>query len=435
MLAIALLAMIGLASAYVSMSTFPVTYTQDFDTLISSGSTLWINDSTLPSWYGQRTGANPTNFNIQADSGTTATNLLFSYGSSGSAERALGSRGGRNFAYGVLLRNTSGYTITDLSISYYGEQWRDSDAPAQTARFAYQTSTLPISDLTPNVLTGWTTFTALDFTSPQVTSYNGPLDGNDPANRVLISATIAGLNLPDGQYIMLKWDDPDYSGNDHDMGIDDLMIMWDFDQQVPVELSTFTATITSENFVNLTWISQSESNMAGYYVFRSDDSELANAQIISPLILATNSSSTQIYNFVDTELFSHGYYYYWLQSVELNGSDEYHGPVGAYYNAHNEYSAPEIPLVTELKAVYPNPFNPQVLIPYSLAQNLPVNIRIFNSRGQLQMTYDPGVQARGNYTVTWNGTDLDGQPASSGVYYIIMNTGQDTMTRKAVLLK
>jgi len=204
---------------------------------------------------------------------------------------------------------------------------------------------------------------------------------------------------------------------------------------VPVELSSFTATISAENFVNLTWVSQSETGMTGYYIYRANESSLENAEVISPLIPATNTGSEQRYTFTDDEIYSNGYYYYWLQSVDLDGSGEYHGPVSAYYNAHSEYSAPEIPLATELKAAYPNPFNPTVFIPYSLAQNLNVNIRIYNARGQLQRNFDLGVKEAGNHQIDWDGTDNNGQPVSSGVYRVVMTAGKDVFTRNAVLMK
>ncbi|HNT52535.1 MAG TPA: FlgD immunoglobulin-like domain containing protein, partial [Candidatus Syntrophosphaera sp.] len=217
--------------------------------------------------------------------------------------------------------------------------------------------------------------------------------------------------------------------------IDDVKLTGDRDENVPVALSSFTAAITNQNFVKLSWTTQSEINVAGYYLYRSTNNELSDALVVSPLIPAQNNPTQQTYSFTDSEIYSHGTYYYWLQNVDLDGTDAYHGPVTVYYNAHNEYYQPEIPQKTELSAAFPNPFNPQVSIPFSLADAAVVNIRVFNSRGQLQKTFDLGFKGAGNYTVTWNGTDLDGQPASSGVYYIIMNTGQDTMTRKAVLLK
>jgi uncharacterized protein len=51
---------------------------------------------------------------------------LYSYGSAGSGERALGSlnSGTNDPRFGLLLRNNSGQTVTDLSVSYTGEHWR-----------------------------------------------------------------------------------------------------------------------------------------------------------------------------------------------------------------------------------------------------------------------------------------------------------------------
>lgn len=209
----------------------------------------------------------------------------------------------------------------------------------------------------------------------------------------------------------------------------------DFDDTVPVELSSITATISSQNFVNLTWISQSETAMAGYYVYRSTDSDLAHAELISPLIPATNTSSQQVYLYTDEELYSNGAYYYWLQTADLDGSIGYHGPVSAFYNAHGEYSTPEVPLSTELKALYPNPFNPTVYIPFSLKSPENVSIRIFNARGQLQKTFALGCKQQGNHQLVWDGTDDNGNPVSSGVYQIVMIAGKELFKRNAVLMK
>lgn len=38
---------------------------------------------------------------------------------------------------------------------------------------------------------------------------------------------------------------------------------------LPVELSSFSAVLTAQNFVKLTWVSQSETNLLGYLVYRA----------------------------------------------------------------------------------------------------------------------------------------------------------------------
>lgn len=210
---------------------------------------------------------------------------------------------------------------------------------------------------------------------------------------------------------------------------------WDWEDPTPVELSSFTATINAQNYVTLTWVSQTETGLAGYYVYRSHTNQLGAAQLVSPIIPATNTAQVQSYVFTDTELFETGTYYYWLNSSDIDGSDQFHGPVSVFYNAEGDNPTPEIPLVTELKAVYPNPFNPMAFIPYSIAATTDVNFKIYNSRGQIVRDLNLGERVPGNYRITWDGTDYNGQPLANGVYYIKMTAGKDSFQRKAVLLK
>jgi hypothetical protein len=210
----------------------------------------------------------------------------------------------------------------------------------------------------------------------------------------------------------------------------------DFEEEaLPVELSSFTATISAQNYVTLTWVTQTETGMRGYYVYRAGSSDIASAQVVSPLVPAVNSSQVQTYVFTDSELYDSGTYYYWLQSNDMDGSITYFGPVSVYYNALGDNPTPEIPLATELKGVYPNPFNPTAYIPYSIASESDVSFRIYNSRGQIVKHFELGNKLPGNYRIVWDGTDYKGLPLSNGVYYVRMTAGKEEYSAKAVLLK
>jgi hypothetical protein len=92
-------------------------------------------------------------------------------------------------------------------------------------------------------------------------------------------------------------------------------------------------------------------------------------------------------------------------------------------------------LVTELRSNYPNPFNPETTIHYSVAQKLPVTLEIFNLKGQKIRTLVREVKEAGNYSVIWDGRDVYSRQAASGIYLYKMTSGGFVNTRKMILMK
>ena len=86
------------------------TYTQNFNTLASTGTTnAWLDNSTIANCFSQRTG---TGTAYTTDAGTGTGGNLYSYGSTASAERAIGSIGSANatagsFSHGIQFQNNS----------------------------------------------------------------------------------------------------------------------------------------------------------------------------------------------------------------------------------------------------------------------------------------------------------------------------------------
>ena len=216
--------------------------------------------------------------------------------------------------------------------------------------------------------------------------------------------------------------------------------IWAFyteDSPSPVELSSFTASFTVDNNVSLKWVTQSETGVQGFYILRNTQDNLANATVISPLVPATNTSQQQVYTYTDKELYEDGTYFYWLQNSDMDGSINYHGPVSIDYTVQGS-STPQIPLVTELKSVFPNPFNPTAYIPYSIGKDegpADVSFRIYNSRGQLVFSKDVKNQNTGTHQIQWHGKDNNGNACGTGLYFVRMDVGGKSYTRKAVLMK
>lgn len=96
---------------------------------------------------------------------------------------------------------------------------------------------------------------------------------------------------------------------------------------------------------------------------------------------------------------------------------------------------PVIPVVTELKGNYPNPFNPSTKIAFSVKENAPVLLEIYNIKGQLVRTLVKETKGAGNYEAIFDGMDDNHQPLSSGVYFYKMLAGKYSNTRKMILMK
>ena len=99
-----------------------------------------------------------------------------------------------------------------------------------------------------------------------------------------------------------------------------------------------------------------------------------------------------------------------------------------------------LPKQTALLQNYPNPFNPETWLPYQLAQDAPVTIRIYNTKGQLIRALHLGARKAGIYVAKdkaayWDGRDKLGQKVASGVYYYTLQAGNFRTTRKMVILK
>ncbi|MDY0151495.1 MAG: FlgD immunoglobulin-like domain containing protein [Candidatus Cloacimonas sp.] len=208
------------------------------------------------------------------------------------------------------------------------------------------------------------------------------------------------------------------------------------EETLPVELSSFTASITVQHYVQLTWITQSETNLQGFYVYRGSSSDLNSSSLVSVLIEPANSSSQNTYNFIDNEIPISGRYYYWLQSMEMNGAVSFHGSVNILVNLEDEPPGiPAIPLFTGIRTIYPNPFNPSTTISYQVQEPVVVNINIYNLRGQIVQSISRAHSTTGYFSLVFEGKDSSGNALPSGVYHVVLTAGKHSSATKIALMK
>ncbi len=92
-------------------------------------------------------------------------------------------------------------------------------------------------------------------------------------------------------------------------------------------------------------------------------------------------------------------------------------------------------LTTALGSNYPNPFNPETTISYSVEKAGKVTLEIYNILGQKVKTLVNDTKDAGSHNVVWNGKDQSGNKVSSGVYFYRMKNGTYSKTNKMILMK
>ena len=84
---------------------------------------------------------------------------------------------------------------------------------------------------------------------------------------------------------------------------------------------------------------------------------------------------------------------------------------------------------------YPNPFNPNTMISYSIPAKGPVKIVIYNTLGQQVRVLINEEQEAGQYNIEWNSRNDHNQLLSSGIYILRMEVADFAKDKKIVLLK
>ncbi len=134
-----------------------------------------------------------------------------------------------------------------------------------------------------------------------------------------------------------------------------------------------------------------------------------------------NIPASRVPVYIGIQCVSNDAWFFMVDDVRVNGSDG---------------DDPVVPVVaTELKNNFPNPFNPETTIAYSVKEASPVNIEIYNVKGQLVKTLVNEVQEAGNHSIVWKGTDNNGRSVSSGIYYYKMTAGKFSSTKKMIMMK
>ena len=346
--------------------------------------------------------------------------------------------------YGVSSTNNVANCFID-NIVYSNELY--SSPSTQASFFSNQTVTSNTCDLTWTVGNGNKRIVILSTNSNII----APEDGTDPEpnsvycnkgqqvvyNGTGNSVTVSGLSSSTTYYA--KVFEVNGSGiatmyNTTESSENSIQFITSEDT-LPVELSNFRAELDYQNRIKLMWVTQSEVNLLGYYIYRNNEDDVTTAELISPLITASNTTSTQLYVFTDTSVNEAGNYHYWLQCIDYQGNEKFFGPSICRYEFPGTNSGSAIPLQEGIRSIFPNPFNPCTTINYEMESAGSMELTIYNIKGQKVLGKTFEHSEKGNYKFLWDGCDEKGKVCSSGIYTIRMKCRGRNYLRKVAIIK
>ena len=203
-----------------------------------------------------------------------------------------------------------------------------------------------------------------------------------------------------------------------------------------VTLSTFTATYTSDE-LSINWSTQSESNNAGWNIFRSDNECIEEALQVNGSLIAGAGTTSEPTDYIFYDVYpveTGSTYNYWLESRDYAGNTKTYGPVSLTVPQPGEDN-PDNPNgeVYGLSQNFPNPFSNYTLINYNLPEPQKAVLTIYNTKGEVVRIIANNAADKGEFT--WDGSDNFGNTVANGVYFYKLQAGKNVYTRKLILSK
>jgi hypothetical protein len=196
----------------------------------------------------------------------------------------------------------------------------------------------------------------------------------------------------------------------------------DPEEYVYVELKKFAADWKKEEMV-IEWFTKDETGILGYILKRSEN---GGAYVVAadyqsnPALAADPAAPGAVkYAYTDPDAVPGNSYTYRLEYADVNGN------IGVLYPP--EGTSSEDILVEDS---YPNPFNPQFTVPFTLSAAQDIDMKLYDMSGKVVRNVAGGRYSAGNYKLQVNCSDL-----ASGMYILRANIGGRISTQKMMLLK
>jgi hypothetical protein len=195
--------------------------------------------------------------------------------------------------------------------------------------------------------------------------------------------------------------------------------------QEPAALSSFVWEAAPDS-VTLSWYLTAAGGPLGCSLERTAGDGSGGYHALNDSILRPGANG--LYRFVDGSVAASTIYSYRLVVSEQWGVTTTHGPW--------EIQTPSSQVSLWLEDPRPNPFSVVLRLHYGApADHGRVSVGVFDVAGRLIRTLHEGAAGASEYHATWDGTNEHGDAVASGVYFVRVCGGSETLERKVVLLR
>lgn len=194
------------------------------------------------------------------------------------------------------------------------------------------------------------------------------------------------------------------------------------------------------NRLNVIWEDLRYRQGSDHYIELSHSCSYDDGVTWSPTELITPSPNKSIVPFAKIDWNS--------GNIHLGYIDDLGDENGLLYTTGSDFigieeDPPHLPEAPTILTNYPNPFNESTVIEYELFRShegtnraiFKVELKIYNLLGKEVKTLVNECQPSGEYSITWNGMDFNGNEVVSGVYFVNLIAGEYSQTRKILLVR
>ena len=100
-----------------------------------------------------------------------------------------------------------------------------------------------------------------------------------------------------------------------------------------------------------------------------------------------------------------------------------------------DVSINEKPSAFVVSKPYPNPFNPETTITFTIPEECDVTLYIYDISGRRIATLTQGHLTPGSHSITWDASDTNGNSVASGVYLYRFDAGEFSRQGKVLYMR